>query len=318
VTLSLALIGCGAIARAHARTLGGFGSRVRLAFASRDPDRAESYRRACRGFAAFGQYAAALADPRIDAVLVATPPAHHLALTLDALAAGKHVIVEKPAFLHSSDVDAVAAAAANAGRTVLVAENYAYKPVTVLLGRLLEAGEIGALRMVRLSALKYQETPDWRGSTELAGGGALFEGGVHWANLLAWLGPEIVDIRGFRPNGGAAPERTMVVVVRYANGAVGTLHHSWETPARLKGLSLSQILGNQGTIVFESNGLFVLLNGKRRRILFPGFRDLKGFRAMFSDFLNALETGAAPRMTLRMARRDLALVETAYRTARAR
>jgi UDP-N-acetylglucosamine 3-dehydrogenase len=314
VTLSLALIGCGTIARAHARTLGGFGSRVRLAFASRDPARAESYRRACRGFAAFGEYAAALADPRVEAVLVATPPAQHLALTLAALAAGKHVIVEKPAYLHSGDVDQVEAAAAGAQRTVLVAENYAYKPVTVLLARLLERGEIGTPRLVRLSALKHQATPDWRGSAELAGGGALFEGGVHWINLLGWLGPEIVAVEGFMPE-GKTPERTMLVVVRYANGAVGTLHHSWEVPALLKGLSLSHLIGEEGTIVFESNGLFVLLNGKRRRILFPGLRDLKGFRAMFADFLNVLETGTAPRMTLRMARRDLALVEAAYRTA---
>ena len=107
----------------------------------------------------------------------------------------------------------------------------------------------------------------------------------------------------------------MVVVVRYASGAVGTLHHSWETPARLKGLSLSQLTGERGTIVFESNGLFVALNGKRRRLYFPGFRDIKGSRAMFDDFLRALSTGTTPRMTLTLARRDLAVVEAAYHSA---
>lgn len=317
MTLSLALIGCGKIARSHARTLSGFGDRVRLAFASRDAARAEAYRKECGGFAAFSSYAAAFADSGIDAVLVTTPPAQHLALTLEALAGGKHVIVEKPAFLFSGDCDSVQTAAAKAGRQVLVAENYAYKPLTLLLQRLLAAGEIGALRLVRLSALKLQPTPDWRGSAELAGGGALFEGGVHWVNLLAALGGEISDVKGFEPGGrtGGRLERTMVVVVRYVNGAIGTLHHSWETPARLKGLSLCQIAGERGTIVFESNGLFVLLNGKRRRVLFPGFRDIKGTRAMFADFLTALATGASPRMTLAMARRDLAVVEAAYRSA---
>jgi predicted dehydrogenase len=168
------------------------------------------------------------------------------------------------------------------------------------------------VRLVRLSALKHQATPDWRGVPAIAGGGALFEGGVHWLNLLGWLGPEIVEVKGYRPSTDAGPERTMVVVVRYANGAVGTLHHSWEAPARLKGLSLSQLIGERGTILFESNGLFVLLNGRRRRVLLPGFRDIKGFRAMFDDFLTALSTGAAPRMTLARARRDLAMVEAAY------
>jgi len=324
VTLSLALLGCGAIARTHAKTLGRFGPRVRLAFASRDSTRAETYRREWGGFAAFPGYAAALDAAAVDAVLVTTPPAQHLELTLAALQAGKHVIVEKPAFLHSNDAEQVAAAAAAAGRQVLVAENYAYKPLTRTLCRLLHAGEIGATRLVRLSALKYQATPDWRGSPALAGGGALFEGGVHWVNLLGWLGGEIVAVHGYEPGGAegrtggrADLERTMVVVVRYANGAVGTLHHSWEAPARLKGLSLSQIIGEQGTIVFESNGLFVLLNGKRKRVLLPGLRDIKGFRAMFDDFLTALSTGAAPRMTLAAARCDLAVVEAAYRTAQA-
>ncbi len=312
MSLSLALLGCGAIAQRHANTLSRFGSRVRLAFASRDAAKAEQYRRRHGGFAAFGAYAAALSDARVEAVLITTPPVQHLALTLEALAARKHVIVEKPAFLHASDVDVVETAASQAGRQVLVAENYAYKPLTRVLERLLEAGEIGAVRLVRLSALKYQATPDWRGVPAIAGGGALFEGGVHWLHLLARLGPEIVDVKGYRPDAGPGPERTMVVIVRYANGALGTLHHSWETPARLKGLSLSQLIGERGTIVFESNGLFVLLNGRRRRLLLPGFRDIKGFRAMFDDFLTALSTGAAPRMTLGMARRDLALVEAAY------
>jgi UDP-N-acetylglucosamine 3-dehydrogenase len=322
VTLSLALIGCGAIARTHARTLARFGSRVRVAFASRDTARAEAYRTSCGGFAAFAGYAAAFADPRIDAVLVTTPPAQHLALALEALAAGKHVIVEKPAFLHSSDADLVEAAAARAGRRVLVAENYAYKPLTRMLGRLLEAGEIGPLRLVRLSAMKFQATPDWRGSPELAGGGALFEGGVHWVNLLGWLGGEIVEVQGFVPSGAAtaagaavSAERSIVVVVRYSSGAVGTLHHAWNAPARLKGISFSQLIGERGTILFESNGLFVLLNGRRKRVLVPGLRDIKGFRAMFDDFLSTLATGSATRMTLALARRDLAVVEAAYRSA---
>ncbi|HTL04640.1 MAG TPA: Gfo/Idh/MocA family oxidoreductase [Gemmatimonadales bacterium] len=315
MTLSLALLGCGAIARRHARTLNRFGSRVRLAFASREAARAESFRRDCGGFAAFPSYQAALDSAEVEAVLVTTPPAQHRELVLGALRAGKHAIVEKPAFLHSADADQVAAAAAAAGRQVLVAENYAYKPLTRVLCRLLEADEIGPARLIRLSARKHQATPDWRGSAALAGGGALFEGGVHWVNLLAWLGGEIVDVQGYRPGRPEGLERTMVVVVRFANGAVGSLHHSWEAPARLQGISFSQVIGERGTISFESNGLLVLLNGRRRRVLLPGFRDLKGFRAMFDDFLTALATGAAPRMTLAAARRDLAVVEAAYRSA---
>ena len=318
MTLSLVMIGCGAIARQHAKTLRGFGERVRVGFASRSEDRAESYQQELGGFAAFNGYEPAFTDPNVDAVMITTPPAHHLDLTLSAVRSGKHVIVEKPAFLHSSDVDAVSAAAREANVEVFVAENYAYKPLTLALQRLLEAGEIGTPTLVRLSALKHQETPDWRGSPDLAGGGALFEGGVHWVNLLGWLGPEIVDVQGFRPMASKGPERTIVVVVRYANGAVGTLHHSWEAAARFKGASLSQIMGSKGTIVFESNGAFVAVNGKHRKVLLPGFRDARGFHAMFDDFLTSLSTGARPRMTLSRAKQDLSVIEAAYRTAEQR
>ncbi len=316
MSLTIAILGCGRIAHTHAGTIARADREVGLAFASRDAARAEAYRKRHRGLAAFGSYGEAIGDPRVSAVLVATPPAQHLDLVLATLRAGKHAIVEKPAFLRSSDADQVAAAARAADRQVLVTENYRYKPLTRRLEDLLDRDEIGAVRLIRLSALKWQPVSGWRGSAEQAGGGALFEGGVHWVNLLATLGGEITTVQGYRPP-GAEPERTMVVAVRFASGAVGTLHHSWEVPARFKGLSLSQIIGASGTIVFESNGLFIGVQGRRRRLLLPGFRDVKGFLAMWRDFLAALSSGQSPRMTLAAARRDLAVVEAAYRTATA-
>ena len=293
MSLTIGILGCGRIAHAHAETIARVGPGVRLAFASRDPARAEAYRARHKGIAAFGSYQEAAGDPRVSALLITTPPAQHLELAMLALEAGKHAIVEKPAFLRSSDADLVESAARQAGKQVLVTENYRYKPLTRRLETLLEQEEIGALRLIRLSALKQQLVTGWRDSAELAGGGALFEGGVHWVNLLATLGGEITTVRGYRPS-GADPERTMVVVVRFASGAVGTLHHSWEAPARFKGLSLSQIIGATGTIVFESNGLFIGVHGRRRRLLLPGLRDTRGFQAMWRDFLAALSGGRSP------------------------
>jgi UDP-N-acetylglucosamine 3-dehydrogenase len=317
MSLAIAVLGCGRIAQTHATTLARVDGSVRLAFASRDPARAEAYRRRYKGIAAFGSYEEAITDARVNAVLVATPPVNHLPLTLAALQAGKHAVVEKPAFRRAKDADLVERVAGEVGRQVLVAENYRYKPLTMTLTRLLEANEIGAVRLIRLSALKLQPASDWRASPELTGGGALFEGGVHWVNLLTTLGGEVDAVRGYRPGSDPGPERTMVVVVRFRSGAIGTLHHSWEVPARFKGLSFSQIIGERGTIGFESNGLWVGLNGTRRRILWPGFRDMRGFGAMWRDFLVALGGGDTPRMTLAHARRDLAVIEAAYDTATA-
>ena len=105
--IELAFLGCGGVTRTHSRTL-----EVRCHYASRDPARATAVAARSPGAIAFGSYAEAIADPRIDAVLVATPPDSHLALTLEALAGGKHVIVEKPAFLRAADCERARAASA--------------------------------------------------------------------------------------------------------------------------------------------------------------------------------------------------------------
>ena len=200
--LNLVFLGCGAVTARHSRTLAGLGDRVRCYYASRDRHRAMAFERRFGGAGSFAGYDAALADGWIDVALVATPPAHHLELTLAALRSGKHVIVEKPAFQRARDVDQVREAMAASGRRVLVAENYAYKPLARTLRGLLAEGAVGDLRFVRVSAVKRQPAEGWRGDPGQAGGGALFEGGVHWVDLVANLGPAVRSVRAFRAGGG--------------------------------------------------------------------------------------------------------------------
>jgi predicted dehydrogenase len=313
--IAIALLGAGGIARRHARTLASLDGAARCWIASRDAARAARLCAEVRGAGAFGSYDEAIADPRIDAVLVCTPPAHHLRLTLAAVGAGKQVIVEKPPFLRASDFDAVEAAASGAGVRVLVAENYRYKPLLRFLREVIASGEIGDVRYVAANALKHQAAPGWRSDPALAGGGALFEGGIHWVHLMASLGPAVRSVQAYRPGPRDAPERSMLVVFGYEGGGVGTLHHAWDTPGLLRGLRLSRVHGSRGSIAFESNGVIATVRGARgRRVVVPGFRDISGYRAMFTDFMASLESGREPLMTLADARRDLELVEAAYRS----
>lgn len=311
--LNLAFLGCGFATRLHSKTLRRFGE-VRRFYASRDAARAEEFNRRFRGSGSFGSYEDAIRDERIEVVLVATPPSSHLELTLRALEAGKQVIVEKPPFLRATDFDAVQEASERAGRRVMVAENYFYKPVAERIRGIIASGGIGAVRILSVNALKEQKTGDWRDREELAGGGALFEGGIHWVNFMAHLGLPVASARGFRPGEREGPERSVVAVFEYAQGAVGTLYYSWEVKSPLKGLRLSRIFGTRGSITFESNGLFLLLYGARRRLYFPRPSDLLGYRAMFRDFFRALRANEEPRFDLVRARRDLELVEEIYRS----
>jgi len=310
--VGVAFLGCGAITRRHASHLRGLG--VRTYFASRELSRAESFNRELGGSGAFGSYQQALADARVSCAVVATPPASHLALTLASLDAGKDVVVEKPAFLRSHDADPVRDAATRTGRLVLVAENYHYKPLLTFLRQTIGSGELGEVRVVLVNALKQQVLRDWRGDPAQAGGGALFEGGVHWVHFMANLGLTVRGVRGVRPgpSGVQDPERSMIASFDYAEGAVGTLLHSWEIRAPFGGVRLSGVYGTRGTAHFESNGLGVLLRTHRTRLRFPGLRDFLGFGAMWRDFVEALVERRAPRMTLDLAQRDLAYIEAAY------
>ncbi len=310
--VNLAFLGCGAITRRHSRTLARFQGEVRCFYASRSPTTAGAFADRYRGAGWFGSYEDALADPRIDAVMVATPPATHLDLTLAALAAGRNVLVEKPAFLRSADFAAVQSAEGRSGRRVMVAENYCYKPLARVLREVLASGTLGEVRFVHLDAVKQQAVSGWRTDAESMEGGALFEGGVHWIDLLANLGLRIETVHGFRPGDWQGHERSMLVVAEYEEGAIGTLAHSWEVPSLLRGLRMSHIYGTRGSVSFESNGLFALVTGSRTRLILPGLRDISGYRAMFRDFLDTLRDGTEPLMTLARARRGLELIEAAY------
>lgn len=301
----------------HSRTLGRLAPHVRRSYASRDRDRARHFAARYGGEHSWGSYQEALDDPGTEVVLVATPPSSHLEWARAALEAGKHVIVEKPAFLRSTDVDRVAGWAAEQSLQVMVAENYYYKPLAGALRAVLRRGDVGRPLFLHVDALKSQPADGWRGDADLSGGGALFEGGIHWIDLLAHLGPEVTAVEAAFP-GGAEPgqERSVLVTLTYEGGLVASLAYSWEVPSLFRGLRISRLHGTEGSVTFESNGLFLASAGRRRRISVPGLRDLRGFRAMFTDFLEALKEGRSPRFTLAMARRDLELVEMAYRGTR--
>jgi UDP-N-acetylglucosamine 3-dehydrogenase len=311
--LGLAFLGCGRITGLHSGTLRHDAPEVRRFYASRRPGAAAAANRRFHGSGWFNSYEAALTHDDIDVVLVATPPGTHLELALAALAAGRHVIVEKPAFLQVEDCDIAAAAAQQAGRQLLVAENYFYKPLAERLRGVIGSGVLGDVRLVQVNALKQQSARGWRAHAELAGGGSLFEGGIHWIDLLAHLGLTVTGVAGFKPGTGDEPDRSAVVVLEYREGALGVLSYSWEVASPLHGVRISRIYGTRGSVAFESNGLFLLaLAGARPvRLALPGLTDLAGYRAMFRDFLRALRTGEAARFTLAHARLDIALARAA-------
>ncbi|MGE3343770.1 MAG: hypothetical protein AB7L71_10065, partial [Vicinamibacterales bacterium] len=108
--------------------------------------------------------------------------------------------------------------------------------------------------------------------------------------------------------------RSMLVAFQYDNGAAGSLYYSREVPSLLKGLRWSKLFGRDGIVTFESNGVFMLIRGRHGlpRLVFPGFRDIRGYQAMYRDFVRAIRTGTQPEMCLERAIEDQQLMDMVY------
>ena len=321
--LRIAFLGCGFITRVHSRQLRALNGSVTCGYASRDARRSDEFCKEFSGAGSYGNYDAAINDPDVDAVVIAVPPRFHLDLTLQALAAGKHVLVEKPAFLTMADYDLVKCARDRAGRVVLVGENDHYKPLAVTLRRLISEGVIGEMvfGLFTTIARRLKRADDWRNDEAMAGGDAFFEEGIHWLHVAGSLGPKITTITGFRPSpSNDGPDRrtkSMMVAFQYDNGAVGSLYYSREIPSLLRGVRFSKLFGRDGVITFESNGAFVVVRGKGvPRLLFPGFTDIRGYQAMYRDFANSIREGSAPEMSLERAIEDQRLMDQVYASIR--
>ena len=317
--IRIAFLGCGFITGVHSRHLRVMKDEIVCSYASRDREKAEAACRTFGGDRVYPSYTAAIADPAVDAVVIAVPPRFHFDLAMQALEAGKHVLVEKPAFLRMADYHAVVAARDRAGRTVLVGENDHYKPLAVRLRALIQQGVIGEMVFAHFTTIakRLKAEDDWRNDEAMAGGDAFFEEGIHWLHIAGSLGPNIVTAHGYRPapsrEGPDRRAKSMMVAFRYDNQAVGSLYYSREIPSLLRGLRLSKLFGREGVISFESNGAFVVVRGKGLpRLIFPGVRDIRGYQAMYRDFARAVRSGRDPEMSLERAIEDQRLMDQIY------
>jgi predicted dehydrogenase len=200
-----------------------------------------------------------------------------------------------------------------------VGENDHYKPLAVCLRRLVKEGALGDMVFAQFTSIvrRLKSADDWRNDEAMAGGDAFFEEGIHWLHLAASLGPTITEVHGYRPSvspdGGDRRAKSMMVAFKYDNQAVGSLYYSREIPSLLRGIRLSKLYGRKSIITFESNGLFVLVRGTGwPRLMFPGFRDIRGYKAMYRDFVAAIRNGRPPEMSLERAVEDQRLMDDIY------
>jgi len=302
----ICIVGCGGIGAAHAKRLKG---RAKLWFHSRRKESAERLNTAISGEGVFDTYDEVISS-KVDALVIATPPDSHAEQTVAALVAGKAVFVEKPMCLSRDEIDSISEAASD--RTLLIGENYYYKPSLGLIRSWIDSDEIGQVRRAHIQKCMTQDTVDWR-----SGYGALLEGGIHFVALMQGLFGDVtgVDKASFPGRVVGKSERHACLMLSYGDVSA-ELEYAWDMPSLTKGVfQHSWIEGDHGRIVFESNGIYARLSGRHSRFRFPGFSDMMGYGAMFDDFLDCVQTGREPVSSFKNAKSDLETVFQAYELA---
>ena len=254
--LGFAIIGTGMISRFHARALADVRGAKLAACFDKNGERAADFAKEV-GCAPYDSLDAMLADPKVDAVTIATPSGAHMEPAVAAARAGKHVLVEKPLEITLKRCDAIVKACDEAGVKLATIFPSRFHDSAKLLKKAIDGKRFGRVTLgdayVKwFRTQQYYDSGAWRGTWKLDGGGALMNQAVHTVDLLLWLMGPAIEVQAYTAT--LAHERievedTATAVVRFANGALGVIEASTATyPGYLKRI---EIHGDQGTAVLE-------------------------------------------------------------------
>ncbi|MEG0767243.1 MAG: Gfo/Idh/MocA family oxidoreductase [Clostridia bacterium] len=230
-SLGVAVIGCGGISQIHLTELSKIPQAQVRAVCDIRQDRLQAAMDAWH-VPGDTDYHALLARPDVDVVHICTPHFLHAPIALDALAAGKWVLTEKP--MAGSLADARRMIEAANGRLGVVFQNR-YNGSVRMLKEMLDSGALGAIRTMRASvcwhrAGAYYTESGWRGKWATECGGSLINQALHTVDLMQWLGGPIEAVRGSVTTDLLADiievEDNTHAVIKFRSGVIGLLHTS--------------------------------------------------------------------------------------------
>jgi predicted dehydrogenase len=214
--LRIGVVGCGYIGHPHAKAITRVPNAQLVAVADLNRGSADLFAAEYHA-QPYGDYHEMLARADIDAVVVATPPTAHAEVTIAALEAGKHVLVQKPLALTVDECDRMIEAARKADRQLMNAFFEMYHPAFAAAKKLIDAEVIGRVFLMKAMMAWYSEVDNWRFDRKVGGGGILMDGHVHHAALFKWYSgsdAESVYSEYGTLNSDAQVEDTGVTLVR--------------------------------------------------------------------------------------------------------
>lgn len=321
--MKVAIVGCGLIGRKRAATLAGC---QLVACADVMEDRAEALARMRPGVQPVTAWRAVVERPDVDIVIVSTTHDALAEITLAAIAAGKHVLVEKPAARSSAELDPVIEAAERAPVLVRVGFNHRYHPALRKAKVLSDAGVLGGLMYVRGryghgGRLGYDT--EWRADPKRSGGGELIDQGIHLIDLARWFLGDFADVQGFAHTyyWDMPVEDNAFLLLRTAKQQVAFLHASW---TEWKNLFSLEIFGRQGKLDITglggSYGVERLVYHRMLPHMGPPETTIwdypiadTSWEVEFAEFVEDIRLGRQPAAGLRDAQAALQVVERIYK-----
>ncbi|HSC90583.1 MAG TPA: Gfo/Idh/MocA family oxidoreductase [Gaiellaceae bacterium] len=264
-------------------------------------------------------YADVLADPDVDAVVIATPVTSHFGLATAALQAGKHVFVEKPLAASAAEASQMIALARDSGLVVMPGHTFLYSPPVRMIGELIQSGELGEIYFISTSRVNLGlHQPDVS---------VVWDLGPHDFSILhAWLGETPTHVSAIS-RGCVIPSIPDVAFVdlEYGSSTVAHVELSWLAPSKLR---RTTVVGSQKMVVYDdvssepvrvfdsgvtlpdpSNFGEYRLTYRTGDIVSPRLDAVEPLLLELRDFCSAIREGTVPRSSAELGLEVVRMIE---------
>ncbi len=273
--LGAAIIGCGSIHGVHADAIEAseLGRLVCVVDIDKQRAQASAAKYDCRWYV---DYLEAINDDEVDVVHICTPHYLHASMAIEAVRAGRHVLVEKPVAISVSQAQEMAQESKKHGRYIGVCFQNRFNPESQKAKEIIDSGKIGAVRGIKgvvtwFRTKEYYTQSGWRGRFATEGGGVLINQAIHTLDLMQWLGGGVKAVKGnvstYLLGDVIEVEDTADAVLFFKNGARGIFYatncYTTNSPVEI------EIDCEKATLRIY-DGTLVMEQGKSRELLVTG------------------------------------------------
>lgn len=333
--VNVGLIGSQFISAIHAESLARCPQARMAAVASPTPGHAQRLAERFGIASVLTDYRELLARPDIQLVVVGVPNHLHCQVVLDAAAAGKHVVIEKPLCLNLAEADRMIDACRSAGVKLMYAEELCFAPKYVRLKQLVDAGALGRPTLVKQSEKHDGPHAEHFWDVERSGGGVTMDMGCHAIEFFRWIlgRPPIrsvyaqmsTQVHGDKTRG----DDNAILILEFADGTLAIAEESWTKPGGMddraevygsRGVAYADLLHGNAIETYSQDGYDYAIEkaGSTKGWSFTIYEEAwnYGFHAEMAHFVDCVQNDTQPLVTGQDGRAVLEAIFAAYESAR--